>query len=52
MNLIGTMDKFNYTETDELQILELPYDGGDISMMILLPMIFIYLSLSLKHHIT
>ena len=37
MNLIGTMDKFNYTETDELQILELPYDGGDISMMILLP---------------
>ena len=37
MELIGTMDKFNYTETDELQILELPYDAGDISMMILLP---------------
>ena len=37
MKLTGTEDKFNYTETDELQILELPYTGVDISMMIFLP---------------
>ncbi len=37
MKLTGTDDKFNYTETGDLQILELPYTGGDISMMILLP---------------
>jgi serpin B len=37
MKLVGTEDKFNYTETDKLQFLELPYDGEDISMMILLP---------------
>lgn len=37
MKLIGTEDKFNYTETDELQILELPYNGNEISMMIFLP---------------
>jgi serpin B len=29
--------KFNYAETPELQILEMPYVGDDLSMMVLLP---------------
>jgi len=37
MSLINTEDVFSYTETDDLQILELPYTGDDISMVILLP---------------
>lgn len=28
---------FNYTETDELQILKLPYEGNDLSMLVILP---------------
>lgn len=37
MKLIGTEDTFNYTETETVQVLELPYDGDDISMIIALP---------------
>ena len=37
MNLIETEDIFNYTETNTLQILELPYTSNDLSMIILLP---------------
>ena len=37
MKLIDTEDEFNYTENDDLQILELPYTGDDLSMIILLP---------------
>lgn len=37
MSLIDTEDVFNYTGTEDLQILELPYTCDDISMIILLP---------------
>ena len=37
MCLTGAEDKFNYTETEDLQILELPYTGNELSMVILLP---------------
>jgi serine protease inhibitor len=30
-------DNFGYTESDGLQLLELPYTGGDLSMVVLLP---------------
>ncbi len=30
-------DRFHYAETEDLQILELPYEGDDVSMLVLLP---------------
>jgi serpin B len=37
MCLVNTEDSFNYTENDNFQVLELPYNGNEISMMIFLP---------------
>ena len=37
MRLTGNDAKFNYAETDEIQILEMPYHGEDLSMLIILP---------------
>ncbi|MGB3477525.1 MAG: serpin family protein [bacterium] len=37
MRLIGNDVKFNYAETDEIQILEMSYHGKDVSMLIILP---------------
>lgn len=37
MCLVNTQDSFNYTENNNFQILELPYNGNEISMMIFLP---------------
>lgn len=37
MVLKDTANRFNYTETDQFQMLQLPYKGDDLSMIILLP---------------
>ncbi|MFH1441702.1 MAG: serpin family protein [Candidatus Omnitrophota bacterium] len=37
MHLNGEELEFNYAQTDKLQILELPYEGKELSMLILLP---------------
>lgn len=37
MSYTGEDNKFNYTETKDLQILELDYKGRDVSMVIILP---------------
>lgn len=37
MSYNGEDKKFNYTETDDLKILELDYQGNDVSMIIILP---------------
>ncbi len=37
MELTGNDAEFNYAKADEVQILELPYDGEDLSMLLILP---------------
>jgi len=37
MQLTGDDAEFNYGETDDIQILEMPYDGEDLSMLVILP---------------
>ena len=37
MQMIDTEERFAYTETEDVQVLELPYAGDDVSMVIALP---------------
>lgn len=37
MGLTGDDAEFKYAETDEMQLLEIPYTGEDVSMLIILP---------------
>lgn len=43
---------FGYTSTDELEILKIPYQGGDLSMFVLLPRTLDLLSLEKKLSLT
>ncbi|NCC50376.1 MAG: serpin family protein [Spartobacteria bacterium] len=36
-NFMTLKQKFNYAESDDLQVIELPYVGDDLSMLVLLP---------------
>lgn len=36
-NLMYSLDRFNYMEDSQAQVIELPYQGGDLSMLIALP---------------
>lgn len=36
-NLMRSLDRFNYMEDGQVQVIELPYKGGELSMMIVLP---------------
>lgn len=35
--MMNQKHEFGYTETENVQVLELPYEGGDLSMVVLLP---------------
>ena len=37
MRLTGEESQFRYTEVDGIQVLELPYQGDDLSMLVILP---------------
>jgi serpin B len=37
MSFAGEKAKFNYGETEKVQVLELPYEGNELSMLVLLP---------------
>jgi serpin B len=37
VDMMNIQRSFNYTETEDLQLLEIPYSGEDISMLLLLP---------------
>ena len=38
MHMSGEKSRFNYLENDELQMIELPYDGNGLSMVVILPL--------------
>ena len=39
MMMVDTVERFRYTETEAVQVLELPYTGDEVSMLIVLPKI-------------